>query len=308
MQWHVDIAAGSIQGATHRRKGQNNQDAFAWTYVGEGMVENRPSDSAQGDPLGSPGVVAVVCDGCGSCSSSEVGAKLGAKWVVNAIAECLNRENTLSPISVASPQFWREVRQDVLTQMRSLTTNLQRSTPNTTAAWEIIQSYLLFTIMGSVITPDTTVVFGLGDGVFAINDDVTSIGPFANNAPPYLAYGLMPEGFTQFRTEDLQLTIHCQFPTAEVRSLLIGSDGVDDLREMAAQSLPGKQGPIGDLSQFWECDRYFKNPDMIRRRLALINREHAKADWDHQRLTKTGGLLPDDTTLVVIRRSDFIPG
>ena len=310
-QHHIEIAAGSIQGHTHRRKGQNNQDAFAWVYLdestfeqAEGAADAEPSPSHKTDentgafPKHSLGLIAIVCDGCGSCDSSEVGAKLGAQWVMNAVAKRLQEQG-----DITDHQFWQGVQKDVLGQMRSLTTSLQRSTSNATADWEIIQAYLLFTIMGAVITPETTVVFGLGDGVFAINDDVTSIGPFANNAPPYLAYGLMPEGFTQFSADDLQFTIHCQLPTAEVRSLLIGSDGVDDLRAIANQLLPNKAKPIGDLSQFWQDDRYFKNPDMIRRRLALLNREQTKPDWSNQQLTKTGGLLPDDTTLVVMRRS-----
>ena len=42
---------------------------------------------------------------------------------------------------------------------------------------------------------------------------------------------------------------------------------------------------------------------MIRRRLSLINREIIQPDWINKNLTKTVGLLPDDTTLITIKKS-----
>jgi hypothetical protein len=56
------------------------------------------------------------------------------------------------------------------------------------------------------------------------------------------------------------------------------------------------------LSQFWEEDRYFRNPDALRRRLALINSEYTHLDREAGVLIREPGLLPDDTTLVAIRR------
>ncbi|MDO8622315.1 MAG: protein phosphatase 2C domain-containing protein, partial [bacterium] len=55
------------------------------------------------------------------------------------------------------------------------------------------------------------------------------------------------------------------------------------------------------IDQFWTDDRYFRNPDMVRRRLTLVNREAVRAE--NGMLARTPGLLPDDTTLVVIRRT-----
>src|SRR5260221_416756 len=62
-----DIAAGTAAGRAHVLTGRNNQDAFAWAQ--------------------SPGgIVAVVCDGCGSSAHSEVGAQLGSRLVAKALA------------------------------------------------------------------------------------------------------------------------------------------------------------------------------------------------------------------------------
>ncbi|NET49269.1 MAG: protein phosphatase 2C domain-containing protein [Merismopedia sp. SIO2A8] len=288
---YFEIAAGSVQGYTHVRQGQNNQDAFVW-----GTLDNGPGyeiDDETNTKSLERTAIAIVCDGCGSCPASEVGAQLGARFLVDAIAQRLHHGD-----SVSDQAFWSDVQADVLQRLRSLTTSLNGNEV------KAIQAYLLFTIMGAVIAPEATVIFGLGDGVFAINDEVQSTGPFVDNAPPYLAYQLMPEGHTPFTPGELELTIHRQVPTPEVRSLLIGSDGVEDLRAIESSPLPGKTELVGHLSQFWLSDRYFKNPDTVRRRLALINRESIKPDWQQQQLAKQGGLLPDDTTLVVMRRSE----
>ena len=101
----------------------------------------------------------------------------------------------------------------------------------------------------------------------------------------------------------MQWEIQAQLPTAEVENLLIGTDGVNDLIAAQAKCLPSKEETVGYLSQFWQDDRYFRNPDMIRRRLSLINRQTIKPDWQNQRLRQQQGLLPDDTTLLVLRKA-----
>jgi hypothetical protein len=60
--------------------------------------------------------------------------------------------------------------------------------------------------------------------------------------------------------------------------VLVATDGAADL---AGLGLP--------LATFWSDDRCFANPDMVRRRLAVLGRN------------QPGGGLPDDTTLVVAR-------
>jgi len=67
-------------------------------------------------------------------------------------------------------------------------------------------------------------------------------------------------------------------------------------------TIPGRSEIVGPISQFWGEDRYFENPDGVRRRLALINNEHQTIDWRKQTIERTAGRLPDDTTLIVIRR------
>ncbi len=257
------LAAGSIVGQEHRQTGRNNQDAWAVSQT----------DAA---------TIAVVCDGCGSGRFSEVGAKLGARLIVQAIQQAADLSN---------PEILlQSVQVQVLTELQNLIKAMGGDWVQT------IQDYFLFTVVGVLITPMETLTFAMGDGEIALNGAVTTLGPFPNNAPPYLAYGLLDTAPSPV----WQVCHHV--PTEQVQSVLIGTDGVVDLLELGDRALPGKSELVGGVEQFWQQDRYFANPDMVRRRLALINREGMQPDWQQQTLVKHPGLLRDDTTLVVVRR------
>ena len=131
-----------------------------------------------------------------------------------------------------------------------------------------IGDYFLFTIVGALILPEVTAIFSIGDGIIGINERLIEIGPFPNNQPPYSAYSLLDQSLTGFSPDELRFTVHSVTPTNEVQTVLIGTDGVMDL----SRAFP--------LNQFWENDLYFKNPDAVRRRLALINKESIKIDWE----------------------------
>ncbi len=152
-----------------------------------------------------------------------------------------------------------------------------------------------------MITPQDTVLFAIGDGVFALNGEVITIPPFPNNAPPYLGYGLISDALSYMKLVDCQFRVHRQLPTPEVQSILIGTDGVEDLMAVADKFLPGKSERVGGIAQYWEDDNYFRNPYHLNRRLALVNHASIKPDWETRQLKKQNGLLSDDTTLVIIR-------
>lgn len=257
MQAVFEIAAGSVPGRQHVLTGRNNQDAYAWQCLPQALL-------------------AVVCDGCGSGAHSEVGAQVGARLVLEALRGAL---------PVAGEAFWRQVSAEVLRHLRDLATRLGGPLART------VQEYLLFTIVGALMTPADTWVFALGDGVIAVNETITPLGPWPHNAPPYLAYSLLDTA------PPLGLAPLQYWPTATVQSLLLGTDGLD-----AFLDAPAADDGLGPLGQFWQEERYFHNPDAIRRRLALLNREVLRPDWSAQRLERQAGRLDDDTTLVVMRR------
>jgi hypothetical protein len=164
----------------------------------------------------------------------------------------------------------------------------------------VVSTFFLFTVIGLAVDGDTACVFSIGDGLFAIGDELLPLGPFPRNEPPYLGYGLLdrPPG-----GEAPRFLVHRVFPASALRTALIGTDGALDLAASASRPIPGGGGDVGPISRFWEDDRYFRNPDGVRRRLALINRAVTRPVWKEARIERESGLLRDDTTIVVVRRA-----
>lgn len=263
-----ETAGGSILGRNHRLNAKNNQDAFCCLNTDDYIV-------------------AIVCDGCGSGEHSEVGAKIGARLVARFLEIEIKRHDLSQQQSVEF--LLKNTRLAVLKRLRLLAKEL-----GSPLAWAI-NNYLLFTVIGALLTPQKAIFFSLGDGLVAINGEVQILGPFADNAPPYLSYGLaktnFPETLLRFEVERIM-------PAEDLDSFLIGSDGVSDLIHAEQKNIPSKSEKVGPLSQFWHDDKFFKNPDIVRRRLSSFNRDITAG------ANRQNGLLPDDTTLVVGRRKE----
>ncbi len=231
-----EIAGGTVAGRAHALAGKPNQDAYAWIEREEMLV-------------------AAVCDGCGSGAHSEVGAKLGARLVTARLAERLSAGAALSSVAL-----WDELRDDVLGALRGVATAMGGRLS------EVVSEYFLFTVVGLAIAGERGCLFAAGDGIAAVDGAVIRLGPFPRNEPPYLGYGLLD-------AEAPGLRLLRSFASSEIQSLLVGTDGADEIVEMRP---------------FWEDDKHFRNRDAVRRRLALMAREP--------------GQLADDTTVVVVRR------
>ncbi|AUX41280.1 hypothetical protein SOCE26_026900 [Sorangium cellulosum] len=270
-----ELAGGTATGTDHLATGRPNQDAY--TFRAEGRC-----------------LVAVVCDGCGSGARSEVGAALGARLVTEQVLGALRRGG-----DIESPETWEEARRGALAPLRAVAAGMGGSLA------EVVSTYFLFTVVGLAVSGDTACVFSIGDGLIALGEELLRLGPFPRNEPPYLGYGLLdrPPG-----GEAPRFTVHRAFPSSALRTALLGTDGAVDLLESSSRALPGGGGEVGPLSRFWEDDRYFRNPDAVRRRLALINRAVTRPVWKEERIAREGGLLRDDTTLVVVRRAPPVRG
>ena len=257
-----EIAAGSVIGS------KNNQDSFSY-YQDETTL------------------IAVVCDGCSEGRYSEVGARLGSSILVQSL------KSSLPCWSI--PSALESSRMEVIRSLRALASIMDSNSPSS-----LVNDYFLFTSVGVIIYKGRVIVFSLGDGIYYLNSGKTILGPFPGNSPPYLAYsGLVKSSLSN---DILSFKIHEDIPAYFVDSVLIGTDGVLNLVDSANLCIPGKTETVGDISQFWIDDRYFSNKDMVRRKLFLANRESTKPNWEEKRLVTEKGLLPDDTTLVVIRR------
>ncbi|RIL12219.1 MAG: hypothetical protein DCC75_00840 [Proteobacteria bacterium] len=275
-----EYAGGSIPGRDHIGRdglllGRNNQDAMAWLTTHDSLY-------------------AVICDGCGSEPESEVGAKLGARLLLSALHERLvSRPYPVDPEHGAL--LWETVRQDLLARLQVLAVLSEGG-----SFTQAVGRYLLFTVMALVITPARCEIVAIGDGSYALNGTLKSLGPFPDNKPPYLAYGLIN---SEYSADPKALRFRCleSIPTAALQSALIGSDGVAALAQKSGARLPGREELVGPISQFWTNDRFFRNRDGIRRYLALINSEVTYRD-KRGALRTDHGHLPDDTTMFVMRR------
>jgi hypothetical protein len=194
----------------------------------------------------------------------------------------------------AAPLLER-VRDHVLAHVRLLAAAMSVETgrgrgPGAATTFErTVADYFLCTAVGVLVDTRYMTTFSLGDGLFVVNGERHRLGPFADNQPPYLAYQLLGTG-TSGRAFEIERTLSVD----DVRSLVIATDGVHDL-DCIAREGTGPNDELQDpLRPFWDDDRIFRNPDMVRRRLTLIKRRSA-------------GRMGDDTTLIVLRRSQERP-
>ncbi len=275
MNHPFEIAGGSITGHAHVAAGRNNQDAFSWATNDAGLV-------------------AVVCDGCGSGAHSEVGAQVGARLITQAAARRLHDAKDISTVL-------EDVRQEVLAGLRTLGAAMSAEAPSSRESQfarnfaRTVSDYFLFTAVGVIVTADHATVFALGDGLVVVNGDRQRLGPYPNNQPPYLGYALLPEGAGPRDLETFTFQVLRSLPLGELRSLLLGTDGTADLDDLSGHLVHGREDRVGPLSGFWTDDRFFRNADMVRRRFTVLSR------GPHR------GLLADDTTLVVLRRKGTEP-
>ncbi|NQU25222.1 MAG: protein phosphatase 2C domain-containing protein [Candidatus Nealsonbacteria bacterium] len=277
---NTQVAFGTVVGRDHLKcgkvlVGRNNQDA----------VVVRQSDRA---------LVGVVCDGCGGEEHSEFGARLGANLVSQSV---LRNAGIADPIE----DVLDRVHGDVLAELRILVRHFGDDPA------VVIRNHFLFTIVGVLVRPGTLHLFALGDGTWAVANNlenrtrsVHSLGPFPDNAPPYLGYAI--DGSRSPNVDSFRLirTIH---NTGEPHAVLIGSDGAADLADAADRVIPGTRELVGPISDFWQDDRYFRNPQMINRKLRRLNTDTQRVV--HGKIHPFHGLLHDDTTLLVVRRNSI---
>ncbi|MDC0741858.1 protein phosphatase 2C domain-containing protein [Polyangium mundeleinium] len=260
-----EVAAGSVTGRSHVLAGKPNQDAFAF----------RSAEC---------GIVGVVCDGCGSGAHNEIGAAIGARILASQVLREME-----AGAAIGEEATFERVRERLLLALASAAQDMG------IAHARGVAEFFLFTVLGVAISAERAVVFGAGDGIFAVGDEVVRLGPFPGNAPPYLGYGLSGAG--------PRVSIHRVLPASALTSVLVGTDGAADYDTLAGALIPGAHGErVPPLRAFWSEDRYFRNADAVRRSLALVNRDVTRPLWDERRLHKEPGLLEDDTTLLVVRR------
>jgi hypothetical protein len=222
-------------------------------------------------------VIGVICDGCGKSPHSEVGAKIGAKLIADAI-----RDTYFGTF----PETMMEViRQAVIAKLNVICEVIGKTwSDGRFSRSATIRDYLLFTAVGFIINPQSTVVFLKGDGIIAVNGTIRRFDSGERNEPNYLAYGMTET--------DKPLEIRSwQYDTSDVQSVMVASDGAGYIMDRAEQKMVNSEETVGGLDQFLG-DVYFQNQDQIRRRLYKIG----------NRSKRMPTRISDDCTIVVARR------
>lgn len=251
---------GSVMGCYHRANFKNNQDAVHIAKSEDGLI-------------------AIVCDGCGSGKFSEVGASLASRFIAEKGLELLARRKAGMRFRSG---YFEELRVETLLFLRKLASDLGRDMP------QIVCDYLLFTVLGALIEEGETTVFTIGDGVFSVNGETASIDQ--DNTPRYLGYALLPSEAMKTDLNYFDFAVQRKMPTPEVTSIALATDGANDLLDNKDKEIfiLGKGEKIGDLTQFEKQEKFAKNPALLQKRLVVLG--------------VNNGILNDDTTVALIRR------
>jgi hypothetical protein len=275
----IRAAAAAVTGARHLRSARNGQDAAAtWTGVrpGGARADDVVPDEVWPDrakPAREALGAIVVCDGCGSGGSSEVGARLGAQLVIAALSARL-----AAGARPSDPALWAAVRAEVCGALARLVEAMPGDRE------QIVHEYFLFTIVAAAVAGDEIGVWAIGDGACAIAGTGIAaapprvLGPFADNQPPYLAYDLL----------DAAAPAYLETACSRDGTVVVATDGVAEL----------------GLETFTEdagIARFLRHPDALRRRLAVLARSTERVEWTERRTIRTPAALQDDGALAVLR-------
>ena len=177
------ISTASVRGRDHLRLALNNQDAAA-AYVRDDVL------------------VAVVADGCSAGASSEVGARFAAAWLSRWVPRLVRAEEPA--------RVWIDVVSRAL--LAALSPMARALSPSHDDLRLAVHDFLLFSFLVIVVERERTVVFGAGDGIYAIDGAPVVLDPGPENAPAYISYALLDDpiggGFASAETRRRSKAVH----------------------------------------------------------------------------------------------------
>lgn len=218
------VAAGSVTGREHVRALRDGQDGYA--------------------TVATPRLAAVVVtDGCGSSPRSEVGARLGAAWLVRLVEAAFEDVGTEAEASLAAEAVTRGLVARLDATARSLSADGSLDPAP-------IGEYLLFTFLAAVVTEAVAVVFGVGDGVAWVDGALATIEAGPDNAPPYAAYALLG---AVIRPQVVSVRA-----AADVDAIAIATDGAGVLA-------------TEEFARLAADDQLSERPSRLRKRLVVLS-------------------------------------
>lgn len=194
------IRSGRILGRDHVHVGRNCQDGCSHKTV---VVDGQTFQ------------IGVVSDGCGEGSFSEFAGLLLPVYIVNQIAHLLRFETPVSQVPVS-------LYPNVIGMLESVRKLVPFSESPEVVSF--IKDHLLATVVGFVIGEEEGVVFNAGDGLWAINDEVSVLDH--GNRSPYVAYHLLPRSVMVEGTGQLPRTFNSvSLDVGSLKRLTVTTDG-----------------------------------------------------------------------------------
>ncbi|MHA2279597.1 MAG: protein phosphatase 2C domain-containing protein [Promethearchaeota archaeon] len=165
------VTCGVKVGHHHLYKGANCQDAACLAAI--------PASNGFGEI-----VIGVGCDGCGEGQNSEMGAIALANYILR---ECLQHHSRGRAPSKILEYLFYSVVQFVDTNVRLTVPFYGDPSRDAVEVAEFIKNHWLATILGFILTPEQSLIFWCGDGVFKVDDgDLLYIDQ--ENVPKYIGY------------------------------------------------------------------------------------------------------------------------
>ena len=249
-------SGASVMGRDHLEKGRNNQDAWA---------------VAMQDDF----IALAVADGCSSSPASEVGAHVGARFIVAQAAKVWRKSGIVGHEVVADRLIL-----DLVKEIGTLADKMRM--PGDSLSLSIGDQFL-FTLIFALMDPQQTSVFGIGDGVLVINGFPQILTGQGIRDPIYPAYSLLDPSDLGGEAVDVRPKLYYQCDTPEIVSIVVGTDGLSQLlEENSAESTQA-----GRLAGLVADGRHLKAPDKLQKALE----EGAQGEES----------LRDDTTMAAVR-------
>lgn len=235
------LVGGCLAGPDHRRALRDGQDGLALASRGDVHV-------------------GIVTDGCGSGAHSEVGARLGARWLA---ALCLAAFDRLEPPAVAAEGVARALTRRLSVLARTLGAS-GRVEP------AIVNDYLLFTFLAVVRSPRGVAVFGVGDGLVVVDGRCLRLEA-EGNAPDYVGYRVLG------RRADV--TLHASLAPGEAASVAVATDGLTPVADDPAA-----------IARLVSDPAYARNASLPRKRLVALADRGVIHDDAAIAISSVGGL------------------
>lgn len=212
------VGGATQQGTKHILDNHNNQDALSIL-------------------IGKEFLLGTLCDGCTSThdeirdsfSNNEVGAKLIAHIVIS------NAQKLLKGTRFNDPDlFVQALSQKTCRQFVTLVKHLAGDDEKERELF--IFDFLMSTIIGFVVTREHYFVFGCGDGIVCINNQITIL----QEAGSYFAASILPRCCPSMytkTTDSNSLKVRYSGITSDLRNIFLATDGFNEIAERFPQTL-----------------------------------------------------------------------